>query len=279
MSKRVERPTSAPNACINKKDMYMASRLTDAEIVVLYKHVGRRLVSMNDELPKDASDDVKYLANSMLTTAAENDARYIKRCNTNFKNRTGEDAADDAGGMDADKTPTIVGQSSDERPGNQSKSNENKSNENKESVPHQSIHLSAEGHPLDVEGVRELARKYHLEEFCDDDFAVDFIEQNRTNGWLDGEGKQIRYIGSWLKNKIIQRIQDDYNFILHQSIQVWESPKDGDIAKISDYARKLLPLVKALLNYGKYSVEETKRMEFNLKKFEQVLSQDKAAGR
>ena len=66
----------------------MASRLTDAEIVVLYKHVGRRLVSMNDELPKDASDDVKYLANSMLTTAAENDARYIKRCNTNFKNRT-----------------------------------------------------------------------------------------------------------------------------------------------------------------------------------------------
>ena len=257
----------------------MASRLTDAEIVVLYKHVGRRVIGMNDELPKDASDDVKYLANSMLTTAAENDARYIKRCNTNFKNRTGEEAAEDAGGMDDDKTPTIVGQSSDERPGNQSKSNENKSNEKKESVPHQSIHLSTEGHPLDVEGVRELARKYHLEEFCDDDFAVDFIEQNRTNGWLDGEGKQIRYIGSWLKNKILQRVQDEYDFTVQQYNQMIKSPNDDHRAKALDYARKLLPLVKALLKYGKHSLEDKKRMETNLEIFEQILSQGNESGR
>ena len=278
MSKRVERPKSAPNACINKKDMYMASRLTDAEIVVLYKHVGRRVIGMNDELPKDASDDVKYLANSMLTTAAENDARYIKRCNTNFKNRTGEDAADDAGGMDADKPPTIVGQSSDERPGNQSKSNENKSNENKESVPHQSIHLSANGYPLDVEGVRELARKYHLEEFCEDGFAIDFIEQNRVNKWLDKDGVPIKYIGHWLKNKILQRIQDEYSLTIHEFNEMVKLSDDSWKAKKIDYARKLLPLTKALLKYGKNSLEDKKRMEDNQKIFEQMLSQDNKSG-
>lgn len=263
MTKRVERPKTAPNACLPKSELYSATLLPDGDLLVLVRHVFLNVCGDNEDLPDDASRQVKHLAGKLLSVYQENEDKYLKRCEQNFKNRTGEDTDGYSKEMEQ---PTNDRRTSDERPRNKNKSNQDKSNQEKENNESpQSIHLSPEGYPLDVEGVKEIAHKINLEAFCDDGFAIDFLNQNRPYGWKDQTGKPIKHISSWLKKKLLDKMNLDYvNLVEQYKSFIVANPKETNLAKASDYAKKLIPLTEALLAYGQVIEEDRRRMEGNL---------------